>query len=227
MIISCTSCGTKYKYDETKLEGVISKKVRCPKCKTVIEVFNPLTQAKPKPSYVYPDVDPLEQTHSAAQKKASNLGAPAPDPAHTPTPALITQPATEEELAGPRTAQVNRENALAEVMAAENNEYLKMPDYRRFSVAVIQGFNAGEIFPINKVKMMIGRSDSDINVKDLEASRQHARIDIMGDRVILRDLNSTNGTFVNEQRITTVNLDNQQEFRIGTTVLMLIITDLE
>jgi pSer/pThr/pTyr-binding forkhead associated (FHA) protein len=49
----------------------------------------------------------------------------------------------------------------------------------------------------------------------------------MGDRVILRDLNSTNGTFVNEQRITTMNLENQQEFRIGTTVFMLIITDLE
>ena len=225
MIISCTSCGTKYKYDEAKLEGVISKKVRCPKCKTVIEVFNPLTQTKPKSSFAYADVDPLEQTHSAVPKKPAN-SAPSAQ-ANASNAGVVTQPATDEELAGPRTAQVNREAALAEVMAPENEEYLKLPDYRRFSLAVIQGFNAGEIFPINKVKMLIGRSDSDINVKDLEASRQHARIDIMGDRVILRDLNSTNGTFVNEQRITTVNLENQQEFRIGTTVFMLIITDLD
>jgi predicted Zn finger-like uncharacterized protein len=213
MIISCTSCGTKYKYDETKLEGVISKKVRCPKCKTVIEVFNPITQAK-KP---FTEADQMEKTHSAAPKRV----------APTAKRELVTQPMTDEEMAGPRTASVNRESAMAEVMAAEHDEYLKLSESRRFSLAVIQGFNAGEIFPINKPKMLIGRSDSDIIVKDLEASRQHARLDVMGDRVILRDLSSTNGTFVNEQRITTVNLENQQEFRIGTTIFMLIITDIE
>ena len=227
MIISCTSCGTKYKYDDAKLEGVISKKVRCPKCKTVIEVFNPLTQPKTKHSFAYPDVDPMEQTHSAVPKKSTGAPASAPEPVSVPKPAMVTQSASDEDFSGPRTAQVNRETALADIEALENEEYLKMPDYRRFSLAVIQGFNAGEIFPINKVKTLVGRSDSDIIVKDLEASRQHARIDVMGERVILRDLNSTNGTFVNEQRIATVNLDNQQEFRIGTTVFMLIITDIE
>ena len=227
MIISCTSCGTKYKYDEAKLEGVISKKVRCPKCKTVIEVFNPLTQSKPKSSLAaYPEVDPMEETHTTAPKKAASAVAPAQTT--SANAGVITHPSkNNDELNGPPTAEVNRESALAETAEPENEEYLKLPDYRRFSLAVIQGFNAGEIFPINKVKMLIGRSDSDVNVKDLEASRQHARIDVMGDRVILRDLDSTNGTFVNEQRITTVNLENQQEFRIGTTVFMLIITDLD
>lgn len=212
MIISCSSCGTKYKYDETKLEGVISKKVRCPKCKTVIEVMNPFFQPKKQL-----DIDPLEKTHSSSHlKKAS-----------APKPALVTQPMSEEEMQGPRTASVNREAVMAEAMAGDHDQYLKLPESRRFSLAVIQGSNAGEIFPITKPKMMIGRSDADIIVKDLEASRQHARLDVMGDRVILRDLSSTNGTFVNEQRITTMALENQQEFRIGTTIFMLIITDVE
>ena len=49
----------------------------------------------------------------------------------------------------------------------------------------------------------------------------------MGDRVILRDLNSTNGTYVNEQKISTTTLENHSEFRIGTTIFMLIITEVE
>jgi pSer/pThr/pTyr-binding forkhead associated (FHA) protein len=43
--------------------------------------------------------------------------------------------------------------------------------------------------------------------------------------VQLRDLNSTNGTYVNEQRITVTPVENQTEFRIGATTLMLILTD--
>ena len=219
MIISCTSCSTKYKYDEAKLEGVVSKKVKCPKCKTVIEVFNPLTQAKPRPA---PVIDPNEETHQTGKSKLPTRPS-IPSPLK---PSLVTQPMTDSDEA-PQTAQVDREAAIAQAMAAPNDEYVKMSEFHRFSLAVIQGFNAGEIYSINKPKMLIGRSDADIIVKDLEASRQHARIDVLGDRVILRDLNSTNGTFVNEQRISTVNLENQQEFRIGTTIFMLIITDLE
>lgn len=222
MIISCTSCNTKYKYDDAKLEGVISKKVRCPKCKTIIEVLNPITQLRSKSPQQF-DLNPLEETHSSPADRAGAK----PAPTTKPKPALVTQPMADEDQSGPRTAQVNREAALADAAIPESDDYLRMPDNRRYSLAVIQGVNAGEIFPMQKTKMLIGRSDSDIIVKDLEASRQHARIDVMGERVILRDLNSTNGTFVNEQRVTTVHLENQQEFRIGTTVFMLIITDLD
>jgi predicted Zn finger-like uncharacterized protein len=218
MIIACTSCASKYKYDEAKLEGVVSKKVRCPKCKAIIEVFNPLVQEKAKQSY--PDVDPLEETHQTAKPKVSTK------PSIPPKPSVQTQP-MDEDVDAPRTAQVDRQAAIAEALAGASEDYVKMSEFHRFSLAVIQGFNSGEIYSINKPKMLIGRADADIIVKDLEASRQHARIDVLGDRVILRDLNSTNGTFVNEQRISTVNLENQQEFRIGTTIFMLIITDLE
>jgi len=193
------------------LEGVVSKKVKCPKCKTIIEIFNPLAQPNPKRSY--PEIDPLEETHQTGKSRLPTR------------PSLKTQPMEEED--APKTAQVDREAAIAQAMAGPGDEYVKMSENHRFSLAVIQGFNAGEIYSINKPKMLIGRSDADIIVKDLEASRQHARLDVLGDRVILRDLNSTNGTFVNEQRISTVNLENQQEFRIGTTIFMLIITDLE
>ena len=76
-------------------------------------------------------------------------------------------------------------------------------------------------------RMVIGRGEADILIQDLEASRTHAEIDVIGDRVVLHDLSSTNGTFVDEQKITSVSLENHNEFRIGSTVFMLIITDVE
>ncbi|PWT89653.1 MAG: hypothetical protein C5B54_08570 [Acidobacteria bacterium] len=204
MIIECSSCKSKYKYDEAKLAGG-SKKIKCPKCKGVIEVHPPeqqvTTAAKPVGAAT------LDRTYASI---------PLPDD-------LLdnTDPAAGSS---PKTAKVRKEALQA---MAGGEEFLKMPEGSKFSLAVIQGQESGEIFQINKPRMTIGRSDADIVIKDMEASRQHARIDIMGDRVILRDLNSTNGTFVDEQRISSSNLDNRSEFRIGTTVLMLIITDIE
>ena len=44
----------------------------------------------------------------------------------------------------------------------------------------------------------------------------------MDEHVFVVDLNSTNGTYVNDQRVTRSELDNRSEFEIGTTTLMLI-----
>lgn len=109
--------------------------------------------------------------------------------------------------------------------SAVNLGLFKLPEGKKLSLAIIQGEQAGQVIHITKPRMIIGRMDADIIVKDLEASRQHAAIEVMGDRVLLRDLNSTNGTFVDEKPIRTAYIDNQSEFRIGTTVFMLIITE--
>ena len=49
----------------------------------------------------------------------------------------------------------------------------------------------------------------------------------MGENAILRDLGSTNGTFVELDRIEQQALNNQMEFRIGSHVLMFIVTEVE
>jgi pSer/pThr/pTyr-binding forkhead associated (FHA) protein len=73
----------------------------------------------------------------------------------------------------------------------------------------------------------VGRSGSDINLDDPEASRQHAALEIVGDVAILRDLGSTNGTWIELDRVEQHELSNQQEFRIGSHVLMFIVTDVD
>jgi pSer/pThr/pTyr-binding forkhead associated (FHA) protein len=61
--------------------------------------------------------------------------------------------------------------------------------------------STGERHPIDR-KMVIGRESTDIAVDDLEASRRHATIRPLDDGGLeLYDLDSANGTFVNEVRV--------------------------
>ena len=101
---------------------------------------------------------------------------------------------------------------------------LKMPTSSKMSVAVIAGPEAGRIYPVEKPRVVIGRHDADINVEDPEISRSHAAIEISGEKVTLVDLGSTNGTFVGEEQIRECPIENQSEFSVGGSTLMLILT---
>lgn len=102
-----------------------------------------------------------------------------------------------------------------------------LPQDKKYSLAVLQGKASGQIFPITKCQITIGRSDTDIILDDPECSRKHAVIDIHGARITLTDSGSTNGTFVEGKRIDQTEMDTHAEFRIGEHVMMLIITDRE
>lgn len=63
---------------------------------------------------------------------------------------------------------------------------------------VISGPQAGITFPVGEGRSLIGRDpDASVRLADPDVSRQHAALDRAGDRVVLTDLGSANGTFVN------------------------------
>lgn len=71
-----------------------------------------------------------------------------------------------------------------------------------FQLVMRAGPSIGKVFPINKGEMHIGRDISnEIVINDAEVSRKHVRIVIQAGEVIIEDLGSTNGSFVNEQRV--------------------------
>ncbi len=195
MIVSCPSCSAKYQYDESRFGDSPSKKLKCSKCGVVFEVTKP-------------------------------VAAPAPPPAEIHQTTLRSKPAK------PRSSdETTRQFDLDRLRGgAEDEENLPqlppLPADRRYSLAVILGANAGQIYALTKPRVVMGRGQgSDIQLPDSEISRRHAMIEIRGDDAMLIDLQSTNGTFVDGTRIQRSALTSHQEFSVGTTTLMYIVTE--
>jgi predicted Zn finger-like uncharacterized protein len=208
MIIVCPSCQARYKFDESKLGNRPRARTKCAKCGGAIDIENPLLNAMTlPPGAMVPPAKP-------------------PDPI-TPPPRKVEAPSTDR---APALGDGERAEAGSGTITGRDLHKMglvELPKDKRFSLAVIQGAATGQIFPINKTRTTLGRSGADINLDDPEASRQHAMLEVLGDHAILRDLGSTNGTFVDLQRIEQQVLNNHNEFRIGSHVLMFIVTDVE
>jgi pSer/pThr/pTyr-binding forkhead associated (FHA) protein len=88
---------------------------------------------------------------------------------------------------------------------------------------VLDGNEPGKIYLIEKFSITIGRQNCDIRLDDPEISRQHAVLTIEGDAVILEDLGSVNGTFIEGQRIERARLEAGTTFRLGTHQLVFLV----
>lgn len=79
----------------------------------------------------------------------------------------------------------------------------------------------GERLIITEQKLSIGRdTKSTMQVVDVEVSRNHAEIRLLNTSFVLIDLQSTNGTFVNGQRVQEHTLQNFDQIKIGSTILL-------
>src|SRR5262245_39314536 len=199
MIIVCPSCQSRYKFDENKLGGRPKVKTRCAKCGGTIEIENPMMGAMTLPPS---EISPAAPPPAVEENTRPNAQQPVPKPAEVGSSTVTG-------------GDLHRMGAL------------KLPTDKRYSLAVIQGAATGQIHQITKTRTTLGRTGADINLDDPEASRQHAAVDILGETAILRDMGSTNGTFIDIDRIHQQVLTNHMEFRIGSHVLMFIVTDVE
>jgi FHA domain len=82
-----------------------------------------------------------------------------------------------------------------------------------------RGPDMGCRYALKEKSLVIGRGDEcDVQIGDHSVSRWHARIQPGPAGVIVEDLQSTNGTFVNDQPVTTQRLQNGDYLRIGNCI---------
>jgi HD-GYP domain-containing protein (c-di-GMP phosphodiesterase class II)/pSer/pThr/pTyr-binding forkhead associated (FHA) protein len=89
------------------------------------------------------------------------------------------------------------------------------------TIRVKTGPNKGKNYDILDTPLTVGREENQvIQILDQGVSRAHAEIFRLGEMCFIRDLNSTNGTFVNDVKITEESLKAGDEMLIGTTILL-------
>jgi signal transduction histidine kinase len=89
------------------------------------------------------------------------------------------------------------------------------------SLFVIQGRDQGSRFHLEEAVHSIGRTQShSIRLHDTEVSRNHAELVRRGNSYTVRDLGSSNGTFVNGRLVTEHELANGDQVQVGRSLLL-------
>jgi Inner membrane component of T3SS, cytoplasmic domain len=96
---------------------------------------------------------------------------------------------------------------------------MKLPVDGVFVLAILSGPASGEVFRLTKSRVVIGRKGADIPLNDPEISRHHCLLEVRDEFINLKDLDSTNGTFYEEERVRAAMLQDGSQFRIGESVI--------
>ena len=94
-------------------------------------------------------------------------------------------------------------------------------------ILFLKGHLLGKLCTLEQGKTVIGRSPkADIPLKDAGVSREHSEIKVEGEKATIKDLGSTNGTFVNNKRIVKHVLEDGDKIQISSsTVFKFILSD--
>ena len=95
------------------------------------------------------------------------------------------------------------------------------------ALSVEEGSQAGTTFPLTEEAVIIGREPGvDIKLEDEESSRRHAEVSWEVGQFIITDIGSTNGTFVNDTKITAPHLLRPDDrIMVGKTMLIFQVTE--
>ena len=94
------------------------------------------------------------------------------------------------------------------------------------ALAVHSGAGAGTVVPLRRGSYTIGRSNTRIIIPDPELSREHARLLVTESDIIITDLESANGTYVDGSRVRAAAVSTDSVIRCGSSHMSLVFMDL-
>lgn len=100
-----------------------------------------------------------------------------------------------------------------------------LPADKTITISIIAGPSRGQALRLSKPLVSVGRigGGADFELNDPEASVLHCAIGVTPDMVRLCDLDSANGTFVNDELVSSASLGHLSEVRVGSSLLLITI----
>ncbi|MDO8527830.1 MAG: GGDEF domain-containing protein [Deltaproteobacteria bacterium] len=98
----------------------------------------------------------------------------------------------------------------------------KMPEEaeKRAYILFLSGPLVGKLQQLKEGETTLGRApDIEVPISDSRISRRHILITVTGDKTVLKDLGSTNGTFVNGKRIQTHELLDGDKIQLSSSTI--------
>lgn len=109
-------------------------------------------------------------------------------------------------------------NQVETLVLSSGDKTESMLRVRKTKLLVISGPMQGHEFVVNRDTFTIGSSDhNDLSIHDSTMSKRHCEISVGQSGYVIRDLDSTNGTFVQGVRISSAHLAPGCEIQLGKT----------
>jgi predicted RNA-binding Zn-ribbon protein involved in translation (DUF1610 family) len=96
---------------------------------------------------------------------------------------------------------------------------IRLPDKLKVVLSILTGPSKGERHALTKSRVVLGRKGADIPLSDPEISRHHCLLEVRDTYINLKDMDSTNGTFYDEERVRAAMLEDGSEFRVGVSLI--------
>ena len=174
----------------------------------------PRQQQTPRPIQPAPVSRPVAQVPSPAAVANDPFAPNPPDPA---APIPVPQTVTREAIAGMGGAAATGGAIGAAASIAANMANARANQAPAQPLAQLIDVVTRETLEVNAAHCIIGRerAAADVILRDPNVSRRHAELTFTGSDWSIEDLNSTNGTFVNNRRITRCPLRNGDLLTFG------------
>ncbi|MGE4072381.1 MAG: FHA domain-containing protein [Lysobacterales bacterium] len=92
----------------------------------------------------------------------------------------------------------------------------------RFVLRGVSGVTFGKVFPLQGTVVIGRQNECEIPIPSEEVSRRHAELRVTPDGIMVEDLGSSNGTYVNDKRITRQLMKAGDELRLDTIRFLLL-----
>ncbi len=166
---------------------------------------------------------PQESSFENPQDWIDELGEERKEPAKAEEVPAVDAAVEQPETDDPLSALADPSNEQRETAVSKENKKSEEPVCMGFpNLVIVTGHSSGKKIPLLPMTMSIGREhDNNIELKDAEVARYHARIMYERGHFVLEDMDSNNSTWLNGETTKRASLKNGDRIKIGETEMVI------